>query len=222
MRWIYLVFCLALAPAGVSAQDRQKDAPPPSRRWEITPYVGAAINSPRTHFIGVTPDRNHLFLGIHASVPVVRTPHWTFHYAPEIVPLILISGNPRAEDVVDENGRKPVPGDPGPVVGFGASPIGLEAQRHLSPHVRVFTAGAMGLAWFTRSVPVPSARRFNYTFEVGAGIQWQRTPRTALRFGYKLHHLSNNYSAAENPGLDGHVFLVGVSWNPSPAQEDER
>ncbi len=51
---------------------------------------------------------------------------------------------------------------------------------------------------------------------------WRRSARTSLRLGYKFHHLSNNYTAEKNPGLDGHVFMVGVSFNASPAQERNR
>lgn len=31
----------------------------------------------------------------------------------------------------------------------------------------------------------------------------------ALRLGYRSHHLSNVYSAPENPGVDGNVFDLG-------------
>ena len=53
------------------------------------------------------------------------------------------------------------------------------------------------------------ARAFNYTFEVGGGVLWRIRPRDSLRIGYKFHHLSNLFTAPQNPGIDGAVFLLG-------------
>jgi hypothetical protein len=211
---------LALIPHSARAQD----APPPSiaPRWEITPYVGGAVHSPAGPFLGITPDRNHLFVGVHGTLNFVRGPRWTFGYAPEVVPLLIVSGNPRVVKITDQWGTMLMPGDPGPVAGFGFSPLGFETQRHMGSRWATFGALAGGVVWFSRDVPVPFARKFNYTLEYGGGLLWRRTPRTSLRFGYKFHHLSNNYTAPENPGVDGHVFFVGVSFNPSPAQERVR
>ena len=195
----------------------QRDGPDESLapQWELTPYLGVAVDSPGGPW-GITPDRNHLFAGIHATMDLVRTPRWTFAYAPELVPLLIVTGNPR---VVEETLPEPRLGNPGPVAGVGVSPFGLETQLHVRRRWRLFAAAAAGAVWFTRDVPVPFSRSFNYTLEYGAGVVWRRSQRTSWRFGYKYHHLSNAYSGLENPGLDGHVFLLGVSFKPSPAQE---
>jgi len=58
-------------------------------------------------------------------------------------------------------------------------------------------------------VPTARSRAFNYTFEVGGGVLWQYRARETLRVGYKFHHLSNLYTAPDNPGIDGAVFLLG-------------
>jgi len=205
------VLLLAAAPALAQTEPAVSDASAP--RWEITPYIGVAVNSPSRHFIGVTPDRNHLFVGVHATVNIVRRERWTFSYAPEVVPLLLVTGNPRVIVVTNEEGTGLFPGNPGPVAGFAVSPLGLEYQRRLDDRWRLYGAMAGGVVWFSRDVPIPFARSFNYTFEGGGGFLWRRTAHTSLRFGYKLNHLSNNYTAQENPGLDGHVFVLGVSFN---------
>lgn len=216
---VLLAAALASTGAAQNSQPRTPVTPPPTARWEITPYVGVAVHSPAGPFLGITPDRNHLFLGVHANVNVVRRERWTFAYAPEVVPLLIVSDNPRLVRFTDETGSGLLPGDPGAVVGFAVSPIGAEAQRRLGNRWRAFGAMAVGCVWFSREVPVPFSRSFNYTLEYGGGLLWRRGPRTSLRFGYKFHHLSNNYTAYQNPGLDAHVFLLGVSLNASPAQE---
>ncbi len=221
-RWLLLATAFALLAAPVGAQSDVPAADAAAPRWEITPYVGGAINSPGGWFLGITPDRHHLFVGVHANLNIVRRERWSFAYAPEVVPLLLVTGNPRIVPVSDENGTGLFPGNPGPVAGFAVSPLGIEYQRRLDDRWRYFAALAGGVVWFSRDVPVPLSRSFNYTFEYGGGVLWRRNARTSLRVGYKFHHLSNNYTAAENPGLDGHVFMVGVSFNASPAQERNR
>ena len=208
----------ALAPATAGAQTTT-DPDPRAPRVEITPYAGVAFDSAGGTYLGIIPDRNHLFLGAHMTVAVVRKPRWTFAYAPEIVPLLVVSDNPHVVELRDSFGTYLAAGDPGPVFGFGFSPLGAEVQRAISSHTRLFGAFAGGVMWFTRPTPTIFARKFNYTLEYGGGIQWRHSHRTAWRLGYKFHHLSNNYTAYDNPGLDGHVFFAGVSFNASPAKE---
>ena len=200
----------ALARATLTAQtaDGHDDSWPP--RWEVGPYVGVARHSLVGTHLGVTPDRNHLLIGVHITVNIVGSRRWTLRYAPEVVPLLLISNNPKYRQVLQaDGGHITVEDGRGSVAGFAISPIGLEAQSRLTSRWRAYTAGAAGGVWFTREVPTAYSRAFNYTFEVGGGLVWQYRFRESLRLGYKFHHLSNLYTAPDNPGIDGAVFLLG-------------
>ena len=200
----------ALAGARLAAQtaDGHDDSWPP--RWELGPYVGVARHSLVGTHLGVTPDRNHLLIGVHITVNIVGSRRWTLRYAPEVVPLLLISNNPKYRQVLQaDGGHITVEDGRGSVAGFAISPIGLEAQSRLTSRWRAYTAGAAGGVWFTREVPTAYSRAFNYTFEVGGGLVWQYRSRESLRLGYKFHHLSNLYTAPDNPGIDGAVFLLG-------------
>jgi len=195
---------------GLHAQttDEQDDSPPP--RYEVELYVGIARHSLVGTHLGVTPDRNHLFIGVHTVVNFVRFRRWNLGYAPELVPLLLISNNPKYRQVPNgAGGSITVEDGRGPVAGLAISPIGVEGQIRLSSRWRAYGAGAAGGVWFTRDVPTAYSRAFNYTFELGGGVLWQYRPRQALRAGYKFHHLSNGYTAPNNPGIDGAVFLFG-------------
>jgi Lipid A 3-O-deacylase (PagL) len=181
----------------------------PWPRWEIGPYVGAARHSlVGTHF-GVIPDRDHFFLGIDVTFNVVRRARWAFGFAPEVLPLVIVSNNPTYRTISAGRDRFIVEDGRGPVTGFGVSPIALQGQVKVTSRLRLYAAGAMGAVWFTRDVPVIDSRAFNYTFEWGGGLRWQVRHREALRFGCKFHHLSNAYSAPQNPGLDAAVLLIG-------------
>jgi hypothetical protein len=190
------------------APTSRDDAPSP--RWHVGPYVGVARHSLVGTHLGVTPDRAHLFIGVHATASLVRTDRWTIAYAPEVVPLLRVSNNPTYRQVPTGGGPSfTVEEGRAPVSGFAMSPIGFEGQMRILSRWRAYTAGAAGVVWFSRAVPVASARAFNYTFEVGGGMLWRIRSRDSLRIGYKFHHLSNLYTAPENPGIDGAVFLAG-------------
>jgi len=98
-----------------------------------------------------------------------------------------------------------------PVYGAGGMPFGFKLRIGSSPKVRFFGATSVGGLWFTRDVPIPDARRFNFAFEYGGGFEFGRQGQRTITIGYKFHHLSNANSAAVNPGLDSDVIYVGMS-----------
>jgi len=201
------ILLIALAATRAQAQSTELDTPP---RWAIAPYVGVARHSLVGTHLGVIPDRDHVFVGIHLTAALWRTRRLTFAFAPEVVPLLVITNNPIYEIVDTFDGRHEFEVGRGPVTGFAVSPIGFEGQLGVGHAWRAYATSAVGAVWFTRDVPVAYSRRFNYTFEVGGGALWQFRPRTSLRVGYKFHHLSNAFTALQNPGIDGAVFLAGI------------
>jgi len=188
---------------------------PPDRALTSSPmtlggYFGFAHNSPVGNHLGATPDRDHVFIGVHMTARLFGNHNWNVAYAPEVVPVLLVSDNPQYEPVVNIFGNEGFRFGTGSVYGFAMSPVGFELQRRLTAHLSVFGASAVGVVWFTRPTPSVHSRAFNYTAEWGGGMLWSLRQRYAVRAGYKFHHLSNAYSAPENPGLDGNVFQVGI------------
>lgn len=92
--------------------------------------------------------------------------------------------------------------------GEGFSPIGFKANllpRHrLQP---VFTALA-GYMFATKPIPVADAGSWNFTFEAGAGIEFYRSATRSIRAEYRLHHISNDYTADDNPGIDSQMIQI--------------
>jgi hypothetical protein len=204
-----VVVAAMVIPSGLAAQSPAHDQPS-LPRWEVGPYIGVARQSPAGRYLGVIPDRNHLFVGLQLTANIVRSRRWAFAYAPDLVPLLVVSDNPKYQRIsTPRGGHYRVADGRGPVAGVALSPIGFQAQLRVGSRWRPYVAGAAGVVWFTRAVPVAGSRAFNYTFEMGAGARWQFRRREALRLGYKFHHLSNAYTAFQNPGLDATVFLVG-------------
>jgi hypothetical protein len=192
-----------------------QDMPQPlagRRSWALGPYVAVSRHSPVGRLWGLTPDREHVLVGVHATIPLFQGRRWMFAYAPEAIPLIVVTNNPSYRAQPGENGGPPelVEIDRSPVAGAGVAPIGLELQVDASHRVGLYAGGTMGGLWFTRRVPVADARSFNFTFDFGGGVLIGLRGPTRFRAGYKFHHLSNARTAPSNPGVDAHMIFVGV------------
>lgn len=212
------------AGAAGSSDNAAQTAPDPALRvkgWEIGPYLGVGRHSlvDTSLDLGLTPDRDHVFIGLHFTRELASPHNVVIAYAPEVVPLLIITNTPKY--VTGQYHYSAVCG-PGcgatayvisvirePVAGFAVSPIGLESRFPVRERWNLYATGAAGSVWFTRPVPDMLGRRFNFTFEIGTGVRWSYSSRTSLRLGFKFHHLSNAGTAQRNPGIDGAIFMVG-------------
>lgn len=202
------VLCLrpliAQAPADLSRGDRS-----------IGAWVGF---SPDTRDAFRPTQRRELIVaGLRAEWVLERLGPLALAATGDLIPIAIVTQNPTyitREITLPESGFvhrfKQETGNK-PVFGAGASPFGLKLYVGSSRHVRFYAASAVGALWFTRDMPVPDARKFNVMVEGGAGCEIVRGSGRALALGYKFHHLSNANSAPYNPGLDSHVFYLGVA-----------
>jgi opacity protein-like surface antigen len=92
--------------------------------------------------------------------------------------------------------------------GEGFSPAGFKLnflpRRRIQP---VFTALA-GYMFSTKPIPVSAASSANFTFSVGAGLEFYRSGTRSIRAEYRLHHISNANTADENPGIDSQLVQI--------------
>ena len=98
-------------------------------------------------------------------------------------------------------------------VGMGTRPRGPRSGKvgvtgmNGRPIIR---AGA-GTVYTTETVP-PGETRYNFSLFVGAGIEFATFDDKAIQIDYRLHHISNADSGAENPGINAHTVVVGLAW----------
>jgi hypothetical protein len=94
----------------------------------------------------------------------------------------------------------------------GISPLGtrinLRPRSRWQPTASVIT----GLLLSAKKIPVDTAGSFNFTFQVGAGVEYFRTPTQSIRLEYQVQHFSDAYTAQTNPGVDD-----GSSSLPTPS-----
>ena len=173
-------------------------------RWALTLYAGAAPQSTISYWRFDQehgPHRNQYLLGIHGVAPVMRAGWLALAYAPEIIPAYVLS-NPADHS---SGGR---------ALGFAVAPVGLELSMGSRAWPwRLFGNGELGLAWFNKEVPAPDARAFNYMIDYGGGLSVALSGPLGVRAGWKYHHLSNDYTAERNPGIDGHMYYLGLQYD---------
>ena len=205
---------LALAPRAGHAAEEHAAAVSPLPLWHVGPYGGIGLNSPGGDKWGSIADRDHVIIGVRGSAEVLRWGRLAVAFSPEIVPALILTNNPIYETVPMQRGgvtrQTQVVVGSGPVYGIGLTPLGTEALLRTGSTMQAFAAVAVGVVWFTREVPVANSKSYNYTIEVGGGLLWEYGRGRRMRFGYMFHHLSNAWSAVENPGLDGDIFYVGM------------
>lgn len=90
----------------------------------------------------------------------------------------------------------------------GLSPIGT--RINLRPRSRWQpTASAFGgFLLSAKKIPIDTAGSFNFTFELGAGVEYFQTLTQSIRLEYQLQHFSNAYTAETNPGVDNGLFKL--------------
>lgn len=96
--------------------------------------------------------------------------------------------------------------------GGGLNPIGFKwsflPRRRLQP-VMTFSSG---FVVSTRDLPVNNSEQFNFTFELGLGVEVYLQPKRSLRLDYRVHHLSNAWIGFNNYGVDSNLFQLSYSF----------
>jgi hypothetical protein len=155
---------------------------------------------------GTAKDRELLLVNLQYARTLVATRPFTLKYTADVVPLAL-EFQPTQRYVVD--GALLI-NPASTIYATGANPIGFQANfgpKKIQPMVN----GSLGFLYFNRQVPILGSSQFNYTITVGFGAQFFPRPGRSFTVGWKYHHLSNNYQAHLNPGIDSGVFYVGFS-----------
>ncbi|HEX5234029.1 MAG TPA: acyloxyacyl hydrolase [Silvibacterium sp.] len=92
--------------------------------------------------------------------------------------------------------------------GEGLSPFGFKwnfLPRHCLQPVLTTLAGYM---FTTKPIPIATAGSWNFTLEAGVGLEFYRSATRSIRVEYLYHHISNNYTAMENPGIDNQMVQI--------------
>ncbi len=93
---------------------------------------------------------------------------------------------------------------------FGVTPL-LKLSLPLGGKILAFLEGGAGLILENFDSPTTGST-FNFTPQVGAGLDIALTPQLALTLAYRFRHSSNAGLYERNPGLDANFFHVGLTY----------
>jgi hypothetical protein len=155
---------------------------------------------------GTSEDRELFLLNLRYARKLFVTAPLTVRYTLEMVPIAL-ERQPTQLYII--NGRQLI-NPAATIYGAGASPIGFQGNFG-SKRIQPFANGSVGFLYFNQQVPIIGSSQFNYTITIGFGAQFFQRSGHSMIFGWKYHHLSNDYQATLNPGIDSSLFYVGFS-----------
>jgi len=93
-------------------------------------------------------------------------------------------------------------------IGEGISPIGFQWNFLPQHKLQPFLTGHGGYMYSTQPIPIPTAGSFNFTFDLGVGFEFYRSKSRSVRAEFRYHHISNDDTAPQNPGIDNSLFQI--------------
>jgi hypothetical protein len=96
--------------------------------------------------------------------------------------------------------------------GFGVAPIGGQINFRPRKKYQPFIGTSGGLLYMNKRTPNYSGTRFQYTADIGGGVEIRLKDKKALTVGYKYYHISNGDRGVANPGFDNNLFYVGYTF----------
>ena len=196
-----LVFVLIILAVNTFAQNDELG------KNELTVWGGFSPDS-TTSLIGRTPDVRFGMIALRYSRRFNNSDSVNLKYPADIIPAaflnypdIEIVRNPPSLALV-----RPTK------YAFGAAPLGLQVNFRPRKKVQPFISVTGGFLYFSRRTPNFGGTRFNFTADIGAGLEIRLREKRAVTVGYKYQHISNAERGIVNPGFDNNIFYFGYTF----------
>ncbi len=150
-------------------------------------------------------------IAIRASTDLVAVGPVHLRYTAQLLPLMMLSHIERYELLESPDRSIYVLSGTGSASGIGLSPIGLQLAIDLASRARVQVGAATGIAVFTQHIPSAGGARRNFSAEWDAAVQVAAGRDRWIQLGLRWKHISNGFTAFENPGVDNRMIVVGYS-----------
>lgn len=93
-------------------------------------------------------------------------------------------------------------------MGQALSPVGFRWRFLPVRRLQPFLDGHGGYIYTTQPIPISTAGSFNFTFDIGSGVEFFRSDARSIRAEFRFHHISNHNTATTNPGIDSGLIQV--------------
>ena len=166
---------------------------------------------------GFAEDRALVLTGIRYGWKIGEWRRWggmTLRYTPEIIPAAYLRDEVIPGTDIPSLLSQLVPDakiEKQWVYGVGANPVGLQMNFRRGKRLQPLWDFQGGFLYFTHRVLAAGGSQFQFTIATGPGAQFFFTPRTALTFGYRYHHMSNANISNQNPGTDTNQLYFSFS-----------
>jgi opacity protein-like surface antigen len=179
------------------------------RRWNQEVGVWGAFSPDSTVGIGTATNRAFFELNGQYALTIWTPRGIAVKWVSEVVPVALLN---EPKEYYFTNHKLTNSRAGATTYAGGVTPLGMQVNLRNGHRVQPFVDAHGGLLYFTRQEPVPQSSQFNFTFNFGAGVQVFTGRRTSVLVGYKYHHISNNETAPQNPGIDNSEAYAGWVW----------
>ena len=161
-----------------------------------------------TSLIGRTPDARFGIVALRYSRRFNKSDCVNLKYTADIIPAAFLN-YPDIEIVRNPPSIQPVRPTK---YAFGAAPLGLQVSFRPRKKVQPFISATGGFLYFSQRTPNFGGTRFNFTADVGGGLEIRLKEKRAVTVGYKYQHISNAERGIVNPGFDNNIFYLGYTF----------
>lgn len=200
----------ALVPLNVRAQAATTPVHAAAPRSELG--VFGVIPLANGSLKGVTSDRHFFLFGLSYSRLLGHSRVCNVRWVSEIMPVELL-----AEPFIKGTNFQTLAAVPPftetkVTYGLGTNPVGADVIFLPEKRWQPFTGVHGGFSYFTRNVLFPQAAQFNFMLDGRAGLRMPLRGGKSLSVAYMFQHMSNAYTALENPGVDSHMIYVAYTF----------
>lgn len=200
---LFLMSCAAYAQTSAPPQ-----AAPPRNELGILGMLPLANGTLK----GVTSDRHFFVFGFSYSYLLTHGRVCNVRWVSEIMPVELL-----AEPFIkgtDFQAQASVPPftETKVTFGVGTNPVGADVIFLPEKRWQPFTGVHGGISYFARNALSFRAAQFNFMLDGRAGVRFPLRGGKSLSVAYMFQHISNAYTAEENPGVDSHMVHVAYAF----------
>jgi hypothetical protein len=203
-------FLLAISLTLTQAQNAATQEPVASPRNELGFF--AVLPLANGSLKGVTSDRQFFLFGVSYSRLLGHSHVCDVRWVSEIMPLELLA-EPfvKGTNIQTLNSVSPFT-ETKVTYGVGTNPVGADVVFLPDKRWQPFTGVHGGFSYFTHNVLGSQAAQFNFMLDGRAGLRFPLHAGKSLAIAYMFQHMSNAYTAVENPGVDSHMINVAYTF----------
>lgn len=199
-RLVLAVWLILSAAVVLSAQTGE------SGKNELTLWGGFSPDSTTAiTALGRTPDARFGIVGLRYSRRFNNSDSYNLKYTADIIPAAILN-YPDREITPTLRSVRPTR------YGFGIAPLGVQMNFRPRKKVQPFIGLSGGLLYFNQRVYNDVGARFNFTADIGGGLEIRLKEKRAVTVGYKYYHISNGGRGTENPGFDNNLIYIGYTF----------